>query len=276
MVADYDVTRDALIRLVGLRVLEDHRDDDPAIGRRGGMTWIGDNSLELGEPTVPGGAVDRFVRRFGSHMSSFAVQVRDTDATVRFLEARGARIASRVDDIVFTDPTTTGGVVIEWYGGEAPNDPRFGTAIPSFARPPLLDVRAMAFGGAVVADPFEAARRLSELFGRHATDNRAAEPGEPHAWVDSGDVPLALYPIEPPDVSEQLWGHRYDRPQTSNLAVLVPSVADACDALASAGVRIVRTDREQVVVHPAETGGIVLVAVERLLPSDRRHERETW
>jgi hypothetical protein len=46
MVADYERTRDALVRLVGLNVLEDSRVDDPAIGRRGGMAWLGDNVIE--------------------------------------------------------------------------------------------------------------------------------------------------------------------------------------------------------------------------------------
>jgi hypothetical protein len=56
MVADYERTRDALIRLAGLRVLEDSRLDDPAIGRRGGMAWLGDNVIEIGEPIVDGDA----------------------------------------------------------------------------------------------------------------------------------------------------------------------------------------------------------------------------
>ena len=52
MVADYERTRDALAWLAGSRVLEDHVVADPAIGRRGGMTWIGDNSIELGDPAA--------------------------------------------------------------------------------------------------------------------------------------------------------------------------------------------------------------------------------
>ena len=97
MVADYERTRDALIRLVGLRVLEDSRIEDPAIGRRGGMAWVGDNIIEIGEPIVEGGAVDRFVQRFGSHMSSIAVQVADIDATVAVprTAGRARRVADR-------------------------------------------------------------------------------------------------------------------------------------------------------------------------------------
>src|ERR1700694_1616227 len=98
MVADYERTRDALAWLVGSRALEDEVYPHPALRRRGGMTWIGDNSIELGEPAVPDGAVDRFVQRFGSHMSSIAVQIEDADATIAHLDAVGVRVASRIED----------------------------------------------------------------------------------------------------------------------------------------------------------------------------------
>ncbi len=272
MVVDYVRTRDALAWLVGSRALEDHVVADPAIGRRGGMTWIGDNSIELGEPAVPGGAVDRFVQRFGSHMSSIAVQVEDADATVRHLEAMGANVSSRIDDvIIFTDPRTTAGVVIEWYGGQAPNDPRFGVPIPPYPVTPLLDVSRMAFGGAVVADPGAAAERLAELLGTAVTFRDLDAPaGAPAAGVSLGDMTLALYPIPDEDTSARLWGHVYRRPQTSNLGVLVADVGEAGEALAGAGVPVVRADDRSVVVHPDATGGVVLVVVDELLPGDPR------
>jgi catechol 2,3-dioxygenase-like lactoylglutathione lyase family enzyme len=271
MVADYERTRDALAWLVGSRVLEDHVVPDPAIGRRGGMTWIGDNSIELGEPAVAGGAVDRFVERFGSHMSSIAVQVEDIDATVEHLEAVGCRVASRIDEvIVFTDPRTTAGVVIEWYGAEAPNDPRFGTAIPSYPVTPLLGVSHMAFGGAVVEDVQSSASRLAEVFGTSVTFRDDGGAGSPHAGVSLGDMTLALFPLPDPDASEALWGHVYRRPQTSSLGVRVPDLSVALERLTAAGVRLVRHDKDAIVVHPDATGGVVLVVVERLLPGDPR------
>jgi catechol 2,3-dioxygenase-like lactoylglutathione lyase family enzyme len=272
MVADYERTRDALARLTGLRPLEDHVVDDPAIGRRGGMAWIGDNSIELGEPAVVGGAVDRFVTRFGSHMSSVAVQVEDIDATVAHLESVGCRVASRIDEvIVFTDPRTTEGIVIEWYGGEAPNDPRFGTVIPPYSADPLLDVVQMAFGGAVVAAPGTAAARLADVFGTAVTFlSPDARPGAPQAGVSLGDMTLALYPIPDPVLSVALWGHRYERPQTSNLGVRVPDLAVALDRLRAADVRLARHDDDVIVVHPDATGGVVLAVVDRLLPGDPR------
>lgn len=273
MVADYERTRDALAWLVGSRALEDHRYEDPAIGRRGGMTWIGDNSIELGEPIVAGGAVDRFVQRFGSHMSSIAVQVADTGATIAHLESLGCRVASRVDgDIVFTDPRTTAGVVVEWYGGRSPNDPRFGTPIPPYPVPPLLDVTHMAFGGAVVDDPDAAAARLAELFATTVTfRDPGAPPGRARAGVSLADMTLALF-ARPRDADEstRLWGHVYDRAQTSSLGVRVPDLGAALDALVGAGVALVRHDEHDIVVHPDATGGVVVVVVDSLLPGDPR------
>jgi len=272
MVADYERTRDALAWLIGSRALEDLRYEDPRIGRRGGMTWIGDNSIELGEPIVAGGAVDRFVSRFGSHMSSIAVQVSDIDATIEHLESVGVRVASRIDDIiVFTDPKTTAGVVIEWYGGESENDPRFGTTIPDYPIEPLLDVTAMAFGGAVVDDPTAAARRLAEVFG---TEVSMLAPGAPRGYPEAGvslvDMTLALYPIPSPEASAALWGHVYERAQTSNLGVLVPDLEEARGALAGAGVPLVRHDHSSLVIDQAATGGVIIVVMDRLLAGDPR------
>ncbi len=165
MVRDYERTQDALAWLVGSRGLEENRLTDPAIGRRGGMTWIGDNSIEIGEPIVEGGAVDRFVSQFGSHMSSIAVQVEDIDATVAYLPSAGVRVASRIDDvIVFTDPRTTDGVVVEWYGGESENDPRFGTIIPGYSVEPLMDVTQDGLRGSRRPGP----DRCGRASGRHS------------------------------------------------------------------------------------------------------------
>lgn len=265
MVADYEATRDVLIRLVGLRVLEDSRLEDPAIGRRGGMAWLGDNIIEIGEPIVAGGAVDRFVQRFGSHMSSIAVQVADIDATVAFLADHGVRVASRVDGhIVFTHPADTAGVVIEWFGAEEHLDPRFGGPLPPPIADPVLEVERMAFAGAVVADPIAAAQRLAELFGHGVTFvAEDARPGSPAAGVSMGDIPLLLYPIPHADESERLWGWTYDRPQTCNVGVQVPDLDGARTALESAGVPIHRDGADHLVIAPEVTGGVTLAVVGR-------------
>ena len=272
MVADYDLTLGALSRIIGCRALEDHVLDDPAIGRRGGMAWVGDNSIEIGEPAVADGAVDRYVRRFGSHMSSIAVQVADTDATVAHLESVGVRVSSRIDDdIVFTSPSSTAGIAIEWFGGVPANDPRFGTEIPPYPVTPLLDVTHIAFGGAVVADPASDARLLAEAFGTAVTFvDDDAPAGWPRAGVSLVDMTLALFAMPHPDESEALWGHTYARPQTSSLGVRVPDLSTALAVLRDADVGLVRHDDRMIVVDPSVTGGVSLVVVDQLLHGDPR------
>jgi catechol 2,3-dioxygenase-like lactoylglutathione lyase family enzyme len=275
MVTDYERTRDALIRIGGLRVLEDSRIEEPAIGRRGGMAWMGDNILEIGEPIVEGGAADRFVRRFGSHMSTIAVQVSDIAATSAFLREQGARLASEIDHgehrIVFTHPADTAGIVIEWFGSEEPMDPRFGGLIPPMHADPILDVEQMAFGGAVVDDPIAAAERLAALFGREVTfTDPAARAGNPMAGVSMGDMTLALYPVPSAADSESLWGYTYTRPQTCNVGVRVPDLATAVSALRDAGIDVLRADDRAAVIPPRATGGVTVVVVDELLPGDPR------
>jgi catechol 2,3-dioxygenase-like lactoylglutathione lyase family enzyme len=272
MVADYERTRDALVRLGGLRVLEDSRIEHPGIGRRGGMAWLGDNIIEIGEPIVDGGAVDRFIQRFGSHMSSIAVQVSDIGATIEFLGEHGVRIGSNIDGhIVFTNPVDTAGVVIEWFDLEEQLDPRFGAEMPPAVVDPLLDVQTMAFGGAVVEDPAAAADRLAELFDRPITFvDPHAPAGSPTAGVSMGDMTLALYPIPAAEDSAALWGWQYRRAQTSNLGLQVPDLAAATAALRAGDVPLVRADERLAVVHPDFTGGVVVVVVDELLAGDPR------
>jgi hypothetical protein len=56
MISDYDATIAALARIAGLRVLEYSEAEN--IGRRGGMTWLADNSIEVAQPIVEGHAAD--------------------------------------------------------------------------------------------------------------------------------------------------------------------------------------------------------------------------
>ena len=62
MVRDYEAAVAPLTRLFGARVLHDTIEEDPAIGRRGGMMWLGDGSIEVGEPAGPDSPVTRFLR----------------------------------------------------------------------------------------------------------------------------------------------------------------------------------------------------------------------
>src|SRR5262245_15476017 len=82
MVRSYRAAVDSLGALFGLRVLEYSEATDPAIGRNGGMTWIGDGSVEICEPNTEGAPPERFVQRTGGGMQGLALWVDDFAATV--------------------------------------------------------------------------------------------------------------------------------------------------------------------------------------------------
>ena len=102
----YDAIFDPLARLFGCRVLHDNEVSTPGVERRGGMTWIADNSIEIGQPLGESSPVRRFLERFGGGMHSVAVQVADLDVALeprsgagcgwRRASTRGSRSHGRV------------------------------------------------------------------------------------------------------------------------------------------------------------------------------------
>jgi hypothetical protein len=272
MVGDYLVARDRLTAIAGLHVLEDTEQWQPEVGRRGGMTWIGDNSLELGQPIVKGGGAARFVERSGPGLHSIAVQVADCDATVAHLERRGVRIAARpAAEFVFSDPRDTGGVFIEWFSGELEFDPRFGAKTPARSTGALVEVLNLAFVGAVVEAPIALADKLAGLLGTEVTFREPAAPTpQPAAGVSLGDCTLALFPMTTAEETEHLWGSAYRRPRTHLLALRCSDVDVAAARLDEASVEVLRRDEGSLVLSPAASGRVPLLITDRLLPGDPR------
>jgi catechol 2,3-dioxygenase-like lactoylglutathione lyase family enzyme len=271
MVRDYDATLRRLGHLIGMRVLEYSEATDPAIGRRGGMTWIGDGSLELCEPIVEGAHPDRFVRRTGGGMQGVAVWVDNLDATVAHLAQHDVDMPVRLPGgFGFSSPRATCGIQFEWSEFTVDEDPRAGAPEPTFLVPPVLDVINLAFVGAVVDTPIADARRLAELLDSKVLfEDPQADAGEPEAGVSVGDCALALYRIDG-EHSRELWGRIHDRPRVSLLGVRVPDLDVARAALAAAGVGILREASGALVLDPGATGDIELAVVDRLLPGDPR------
>ena len=272
MVGDYLAARDRLTAIAGLHVLEDTEQWQPEVGRRGGMTWIGDNSLELGQPIVEGGGAARFVERSGPGLHSVAVQVSDCDATVAHLERHGIRIAARpAGEFVFSDPRDTGGVFIEWFSGELEFDPRFDAPRPRPSAGAMVEIVNMAFVGAVVDAPVPLADKLARLLGTEVTFRESgASAGQPAAGVSLGDCTLALYPMTTVDESEQLWGSQYRRPRTHLLALRCPDIEVAATRLDEASVEVLRRDDNSLVLLPTASGRVPLLITDRLLPGDPR------
>jgi hypothetical protein len=270
MVPDYDLARDRLALLAGLRVLEYSDNPQPEIGRRGGMCWIGDNAIELGQPTVEGGGAARFVSRTGGGVHSVAVQVTDIEAAIGHVEASGVAVAARpMPVMIFTDPRQTDGVFVEWSAFEVDVDPHFGAPVPPFQIEPLVDVVHHAFVGAVVANPVASAKRLAALFGQPVTFERTdAAPGEPVTGVSLGDCTLALFPL-PTAASAALWGQDHPRARCHLVALRVEELPGA-PVLEGAGFTTVRRTDSMVVLDPRTTGGVQVALVDALLPGDPR------
>lgn len=269
MVADYDSACARLARLAGLRVLEYSAAEQ--VGRRGGMTWIGDNSLEIGSPLAPDNAVGRFVQAHGGGMHSVALQVEDLEATVAHLESRGVRVAARPGPgFCFTDPRDTGGIFLEWADLSVPEDPRMGAPLPDHTVEALLNVTQHAFVGALAEEPLATARRLAELTGTGLTFEDPGAGGlRPVAGLSVGDCTLALYRLsEAADPS--VWGRPYTRPRTHLLGLRVEDLVAAADRAVTAGFPVIAGDDQLVLLDPAGTGGVQVGLVERLLPGDPR------
>lgn len=268
-VNDYDSTVAALARLVGLRVLE--YSEAEHVGRRGGMTWIGDNSIEVSQPIVAGHAAERFLHKFGPGMHSYAFQVADLEATIDHLSSAGVSVGARPGDgFCFTDPRTTGGLLFEWSDFTVDEDPRLGAPVPGLPVEPILDIRTHAFVGAVVPDPIEWAERFGGLFGLVEAFRHSDAPlHDPVVGLAAPDCMIALYRL-PGERCNPLWGSQHDRPRFHVLGLGVSDLAEAERLLRRRGIRTLRQDRASVVLEPQQTGEVPLVLIEGLLPGDPR------
>jgi hypothetical protein len=271
---DYDDILGPLARWFGCRVLHRQQLEEP-VGRDGGMTWIGDNSIEIGAPYGEGSSVGAFVERLGGGMHSVAVQVPDLATTLPRLERLGVELGARIGpEIVFTRPGATAGLVLEWASHVQADDPRWGAPVPAYVEPPVVDVERMAFVAALVRDPRVDGARLAEVLDTEMfTYEHDDAPDTPHCALDVGDCMLALYPVPPDDATSQaVWGGSYDRPRCIALGLLVADLSAAERALAEDGLAV---------HHRASDGRLLMVdgvpfpvvLTDRLLWGDPREER---
>jgi len=272
LAASYDDVIAPLQRLFGCRVLHDNEAATPGIERRGGMTWIGDNSIEIGEPLGATSPVRRFLERFGGGMHSVAVQVDDVDAALERALSLGVRTADRPQPgVAFTRPADTAGLLFEWFGNPQRDDPRWGAELPPFSVDPVVDVRHFSFVGAIVEDPAAAAEHLGRVLDMGVTTFRESGPADaPRAGVDLGDCTLALYPMPSPGESESVWGSVHGRPRCLSMGLVVDDLAAAESALAAEGHHVRHRTGEGHLIFDDTQLPFPVVLADSLLPGDRR------
>lgn len=274
-VHSYDAALAWLGRFCGCRALEYTDNSDPLVARKGGVTWIGDNGLELMEPNDPDGAPGRFLSRYGPGLYALALQVEDLTEAAAWLGDRGAGIVGETQrGFIFTKPQHTCSVYLEWADKHFEFDPRFGAPLPPPPTEALIDVPRIAYWGALVADPKAALHRLQELWPAPVLWERAGADGtEPAAALSIADGALVLYGLpEDPGQTRELWGLDVHRPRLHVMALRVRDLRAAADTLEREGVRRLRgepTDGE-FLTHPADTCGIPIAWTDRDIPGDPR------
>ena len=268
----YDAIFGPLEQLFGCRVLHFQANDAPGVERRGGMAWIADNSIEIGEPLGESAAIRAFVERFGGGLHSVAVQVADLGAALERAAAFGVEVGATVsDEIVFTRPGATAGLLLEWAAHVQDDDPRWGAPEPPFTAPPVVVPERVAFVGALVADPVADAERLAAILDTgHDRARRGRAADAPGATVDLGDCVLALFPIPPPAECEAVWGAVHERPRCLSLGLTVADLAVAEAALADAGVAVHHRTADGWLVLPPSVCTFPVVLTDHLLEGDPR------
>ncbi|MGE0699914.1 MAG: VOC family protein [Hyphomicrobiaceae bacterium] len=94
------------------------------------MYPIGETYLELLQSDNPDGQVNQWIKERGEGLFHICLEVEDIDASIAELKEKGIRFTSDVrighgnSRIVFMDPATTGGLVIEL--AELPKDAHHG------------------------------------------------------------------------------------------------------------------------------------------------------
>lgn len=275
MAADYDDLLDPLQRLFGAAVMHDHASEEPGIGRRGGMIWIGDNSIEIGAPVGEHSPVRNFVEKWGGGMHSIALHVDDAKATAERLGELDVTPQAWLDDhIFFTTPRDSAGLLLEWSDRHTDDDPRWGHSPEPLPAPPVVPARQYAFVTAVVNDPRSVAERLAALFGTDVLRLRDdATPDQVGAIVSLVDCLLLLFPMPPDGSSAELWGTDIRRNRFHAHGLRVDDLGGALEELAAHGVAQTATIDGMVYLDPAAVS-VPTFLVDELVPGDPRRAGE--
>ena len=271
MVADYDKCLEPLQRLFGATVMHETTSEEPGVGRRGGMTWLGDNSLERGAPAGEKSPVRNFVEKWGGGMHSIAVQVDDAEATAERLARFHVTPQVWIDDhIFFSKPKETAGLLLEWASRHTDDDPRWGYPLKPGIKAPLAPALQYAFVTAVVDDPPGVAARLAGLFATEVLRvSEGAAVDEIGAIVSLKDCLLLLFPMPPEGTSREVWGCHIARNRFHAQGLRVASLADSVAKLAPHGVRPAAQIAGMTFLDPNALP-IPTFLVEELLPEDPR------
>jgi methylmalonyl-CoA/ethylmalonyl-CoA epimerase len=273
MAEDYLALLEPLEEFFGAVVMHDQSSEEPEIGRRGGMVWLGDNSIEIGAPLGPNSPVRNFVEKFNGGMHSIALRVPDIDHARLRLSSLGLHpMADIAGQVFFTAPADSDGLMLEWSMMRTDDDPRFGYRLPQARRDlqPVAPARRYGCVTAVVVDPLATAERLAELFD---TEVRRRSPraqcGQISAIVDLVDCVLLLFKL-PDEGAAWPWGPSPRRPRFHAHGLVVDDLEASLDELAAKGVRSVGRLEHAAFLDPTVVP-VPTYLMEELFVEDSRH-----
>lgn len=265
LVHDYDAAVKQLGRLIGLRPIEFSDSTDPLIARKGGMTWIADNSIELVQPTVPSGGPAKMLARNGPGMFCFAVHVSNLKETTEWFDHIGVKWVGSVEGcFIFTHPKDTAGIYLEWsqMDGRREWEPRFGAKVPPVPGKPLINVMRIDHWGAIATDPETTFNLMQKLWPAPVLwKNLDAPHDKPYTAFWAGDGVFALYRCpESADEMERLWGIRDVGPRQHLMSLYVDDLKSAEAVFKQEGIRILRGSAKEglIITHPADLHGIII------------------
>lgn len=265
LVRDYDAAIGQLGRLIGLRPIEYSDSDHPMIARKGGMTWIADNSVEIVQPTLPEGGPAKMLARNGPGMFCLALQVADLPGTAAWFDHLGIKWVGNLDDeFIFTHPRDTAGIYLEWANQKMyPHwEPRLGAKIPPKPGQPLIDVLRIDHWGALAEHPQATFELMQKLWPAPVLWQDFDAPAHrPFAAFWVGDGVFALYRAPASvDEMERLWGTRVLGARQHLMSLYVDDLAGAEAVFRAEGIRILRGSAKEglIVTHPDDVQGIVI------------------
>jgi len=273
MLPDYDEILEPHRELFGAVVMHDQWMPKPEVGRRGGMIWIGDNSIEIGAPLGDVSPIRKFVEKLGG-MHSMALRTSDIEHTREWVLGHGAEQGVTIgDQVFFTQVAGTAGLLLEWSEMQTDDDPRFGFE-PPFPRVerPVAPALRYGFLTAAVADPVAAAERLAELMDTEVLrSSPGVGPDQIGAMVSLRDCVLLLHSVPGSD-ADWPWTQPPAKPRFHGQGLEVEDLPAALAALAEVGIEPVAELEHTVLLDPTRTP-VPTFLCDRLFDEDPRPAR---
>jgi hypothetical protein len=215
------------------------------------LLWVGGYPVIL----LTGGAVTKFLQRYGPGVQSFAWEVDDNWEVEHIVRDRGINVISVNigGRFFFMHPKDTHGLLMEWCDGRMPRD-----ALASEPGKGVVETAGLAWASGVVADADATAEWMAGLIEVEVVEGNAKGPEDLERTIDLavGDITIRLItPLSP----ESRYATVLDGgPRVHSFALRVPDLDAALATLDAEGVPTVYRAGSLAATDPAATLGLCI------------------